>query len=91
MLEQLLDSYGDGAVLAMAGALVGLLFGAAAQRSQFCLRAATVEVFERKPGDRMAIWLLVFFSAMTITQAAILAGLLDVSGARQIARVCGSW
>ena len=85
MLEQLLDSYGDGAVLAMAGALVGLLFGAAAQRSQFCLRAATVEVFERKPGDRMAIWLLVFFSAMAITQGAILAGLLDVSGARQIA------
>ncbi len=85
MLESLLDTYGDGATLAMLGALVGLLFGAAAQHSRFCLRAATIEVFTRKPGHRMAIWLLVFFTAMGTTQLAVAAGLLDTSVARQIA------
>ncbi len=85
VLENALDAYGEGTVLAAAGLAVGLVFGAAAQRSRFCLRAATVEVFSRRPGERMAVWLLVFFSALAATQAAILGGWLDVSGARQIA------
>ncbi len=84
-LENALEAYGEGTVLAAAGLTVGLVFGAAAQRSRFCLRAATVEVFSRRPGERMAVWLLVFFSALAATQGAILAGWLDVSGARQIA------
>ena len=44
MLETLIDRYGEPSVLMMAGALVGLVFGIAAQHSRFCLRAATVEV-----------------------------------------------
>ena len=85
MIESLLDTYGEGAVLALAGALVGLLFGASAQHSRFCLRAATIEVFERRPGARMAVWLIVFFTALAVTQLSIMAGLLDVSEARQMA------
>lgn len=85
MLEQMLDTYGDSTVLALAGAVIGVLFGATAQQSRFCLRAATVELYERKPGDRMAIWLLVFFSAMAVTQLASVTGFLDTSQARQIA------
>jgi len=85
MLEQMLDTYGDSTVLALAGAVIGVLFGATAQQSRFCLRAATVELYERKPGDRMAIWLLVFFSAMAVTQLASVTGFLDTSLARQIA------
>ena len=85
MLESLLETYGDATVLAVIGALVGLLFGAAAQRSRFCLRAATVETFEGRPGDRMAIWLIVFFTALGATQLAVISGALDVSGARQLA------
>ncbi|NNE81804.1 MAG: YeeE/YedE family protein [Silicimonas sp.] len=85
MIETLLDTYGEGTVLAAIGALVGLLFGAAAQHSRFCLRAATIEVFERHLGARMAVWLLVFFAALAVTQAARMMGILDISEARQIA------
>lgn len=85
MLEALIDRFGDGTVLAIGGLLVGLLFGAAAQHSRFCLRAATVEFFEAKPGPRIGIWLVVFFAAVALVQAATAFGLFDPSSARQIA------
>jgi uncharacterized membrane protein YedE/YeeE len=85
MLETLIDTYGDGAVLAMAGALVGVIFGAAAQHSRFCLRAATIEVAERGLGPRLSIWLIAFSAGVLSVQAAIAAGLLDVSQSRQLA------
>ncbi|NKX45735.1 YeeE/YedE family protein [Roseicyclus persicicus] len=85
MLEDLLISRGEPVVLAGAGALTGLVFGWAAQRSRFCLRAATVEVAEGQFGPRLAIWLIAFFAAMALTQAGIAAGVFDVSSARQLA------
>lgn len=85
MLESLLDRFGDGAVLMAAGALVGLLFGAAAQHSRFCLRAATIDVSEGRLGPRLPIWLLSFCAAVLCVQSAIFMGLLDVSQARQLA------
>ncbi|WP_227270890.1 YeeE/YedE family protein [Roseobacter weihaiensis] len=85
MLEGLLDRFGDGAVLMMAGALVGFIFGAAAQHSRFCLRAATVELSEGHSGSRLAIWLIAFSAAALCVQAAIASGVLDVSEARQLA------
>ena len=85
MLETLIDTWGDGAVLAMAGALVGLLFGAAAQHSRFCLRAATVELAERCIGPRLAIWLIAFSAGVLSVQGAIALGWLDVSAARPLA------
>ncbi len=85
MLESLLDRFGDGAVLMAAGAVVGLLFGAAAQHSRFCLRAATIDVAEARLGPRLPIWLLSFCAAVMCVQAAIVAGVLDVSDARQLA------
>lgn len=85
MLESLLDRWGDATVLAVAGLITGLIFGVAAQHSRFCLRAATAEVAAGHPGDRMAIWLVAFFSALLATQSAVLAGILDVSSARQLA------
>jgi uncharacterized membrane protein YedE/YeeE len=84
MMETLLDRFGEPVVMCAAGLLVGLLFGAAALHSRFCLRAATVEVTEGQPGPRMAIWLVAFFSALFAVQAAIWAGLLDTSAARQL-------
>jgi len=78
-------AWGDPPVLALAGALTGLLFGWAAQRSRFCLRAATVEVAEGVFGPRLAIWLIVFFTAMGLTQGGIALGLFDVSSTRQLA------
>lgn len=85
MLETLIDTYGDGAVLAMAGALVGVIFGVAAQHSRFCLRAATIEVAERHFGPRLSIWLIAFSAGVLSVQGAIAAGVLDVSQSRQLA------
>ncbi|MBW4709152.1 YeeE/YedE family protein [Roseobacter sp. YSTF-M11] len=86
MLEALIDRFGDGPVLMMAGALVGVIFGLAAQHSRFCLRAATVEVSGGRLGPRLSIWLVAFTSAVFAVQCAILAGVLDVTEARQLAR-----
>lgn len=85
MIESLIDRFGDGAVLMMAGGLTGLIFGAAAQHSRFCLRAATVEVADRSVGPRLATWLLAFTAAVLFVQGAIALGHLDVSEARQLA------
>lgn len=85
MLETLIDRFGDPAVMCAVGLLVGLLFGAAAVHSKFCLRAATVEVSEGQPGPRLAIWLVAFFAALVTVQATIWSGGLDTSDARQLA------
>ncbi len=85
MIEGLLDRFGDGAVLAAAGGATGLLFGAMAQHSRFCLRAATVEVAEGRFGARLSIWLIAFCAAVLAVQGPIAAGVLDVSGSRQLA------
>lgn len=85
MLETLIDIYGDGAGLAMAGALVGVIFGAAAQHSRFCLRAATIEVAERGLGPRLSIWIIAFSAGVLAVQGAIATGVLDVSEARPLA------
>lgn len=85
MFEILLDRFGDGAVLAMAGALVGILFGTMAQHSRFCLRAATVEVAEGRLGPRLYIWLIAFGAAVWSVQSMVALGWLDVSDARQLA------
>ena len=85
MIETWIDLYGEGALLLAAGALVGLIFGAAAQHSRFCLRAATVEVADGQFGPRLAVWLLAFLAAVLSVQAAIQLEWLDVSEARQLA------
>lgn len=85
MLEYLLERFGDGATLAMAGALTGVVFGAMAQHSRFCLRAASVEVSEGKLGPRLFIWLIAFSAAVLSVQGLVAGGLIDVSQARQLA------
>ena len=42
-LASWVDRHGATVVLALGGALIGALFGFAAQRSRFCLRAAVIE------------------------------------------------
>lgn len=84
-LETLTATWGDAAVLFAGGLGVGLLFGAFAQHSRFCLRSATIEFSERTLGPKLAVWLLTFSAAVVVCQWAILTGRLDVSDARQIA------
>jgi len=84
-MEHLIDLLGDGGALVALGALVGALFGAAAQHSRFCLRAATVEVAERRMGPKLGIWLIAFCAAVAAVQTAIVFDLFDPSDARQLA------
>ncbi len=84
-LITLSDAIGEKNTLAVGGLVVGVLFGALAQRSRFCLRAATIEFGHGAIGRKVAVWVLVFSAAVAATQSAILLGLLDVSEARQLA------
>ena len=84
-MASLLERYGDAAVLAAGGALIGTLFGFTAQRSRFCLRAAVIEFWHWRFGEKLAVWLLTFSTAVVGVQLLILAGALDVSDARQLA------
>lgn len=85
MLADWLEIFGDGTVLAMGGALIGMLFGFFAQRSRFCLRAAVIEFWHGQFGTKLAVWLLAFSAAVVAVQALSLAAALDTSAARQIA------
>ena len=51
-LTWLTETLGDDRTLALGGILVGLVFGAAAQRSEFCLRSATIEFWRGRMGTR---------------------------------------
>ena len=84
-LAFLLDRFSEPAVLALGGLAVGLLFGAFAQQSRFCLRAAVIEFVDGAPGPKLAIWLLTFSAAVLGTQVLVFADLARLSEARQIA------
>ncbi len=78
-LDTLIEHLGETGTLALAGALLGLLFGAAAQRSRLCLRAAVADA------GGLAVWLVVWATALVATQGLVLAGGLDTGAARSLA------
>ena len=84
-LASWVDRHGSAAALALGGAAIGALFGFFAQRSRFCLRAAVIEFWHGKFGEKLSVWLLAFSSALIAVQGLILLGWLDVSSARQLA------
>ena len=86
----IIEFLGEGNLEALMGLGVGMIFGIAAQRSRFCLRAATVEFARGQMGPRLAIWLLTFSTAVVWVQGAQTLGLFRVSDARMMA-VPGSW
>jgi uncharacterized membrane protein YedE/YeeE len=81
---------GEAPAAALFGLLTGAIFGVSAQRSNFCLRAATVEFARGSLGPRVSIWLLTFSTALVWVQGAELLGLMRSSEARMMA-VTGSW
>ncbi len=83
-LDMLFNFLGEGGAVAFVGLVVGLGFGALAQRSRFCFRAAVIEFTRGAFGSKTAIWLLAFGGAVVAVQGLIAAGLLDVSEARQL-------
>lgn len=84
-LAYLLDRFPEVWLLAAGGLLVGVLFGAFAQQSRFCLRAASLEFSRGAPRDRLPVWLLAFSSAVLCTQILIVFGEVQASEARQLA------
>ena len=84
-LASLLEAWGDANVLAAGGALIGLVFGFAAQRSRFCARAAVLECCDGRPGDRFSVWWLALGAAFVGTQLLVLSGLLEPAKSRFIA------
>ncbi|KUJ80419.1 lipocalin [Ruegeria marisrubri] len=89
-LVSLVERVGEAPTAALFGLITGIIFGVAAQRSRFCLRAATVEFARGRLEDKVAVWFLTFSTAVVWVQAAQLLGLMDSADARMMA-VPGSW
>ncbi|MBC8242479.1 MAG: YeeE/YedE family protein [Alphaproteobacteria bacterium] len=84
-LTWILDPLGPTATVSLGGLLIGLAFGATAQQSRFCLRAAVVEFARGAIGSKVSIWLLAFSGAVFATQLFLHWDILDVRDARQLA------
>lgn len=84
-IDRAVEALGPAGALALAGLLVGLLFGFMAERSRFCLRSAVIEFVTTQFGDKLAIWLLSFGVAFAGIQFLVVEGLLDVAGTRALA------
>lgn len=89
-LITLAERLGEAPLAAVFGLITGVIFGVSAQRSGFCLRAATVQFARGQMGVRMAVWLLCFSTALIWVQAGKLLGYINVPEARMMA-VPGSW
>ena len=84
-LSSLTEFLGEKTTIALAGLIIGLLFGVCAQRSRFCLRSAVVEFWNRQGTAKLAVWLFAFATAIVATQMFIIQDWLDVGQARQLA------
>lgn len=80
-----IEALGESGVSAAGGLIIGMVFGFCAQRSRFCLRAAAVEFARGSVGAKVAVWLMVFATALLGTQALVAGRWLDVSETRQLA------
>ena len=86
----LIERIGEAPTAALFGLITGLIFGIAAQRSRFCLRAASVEFARGLMKDKVAVWFLTFSTALVWVQGAQLLCLMETQEARMMA-VPGSW
>ena len=84
MLDRLIELVGDQWALAIGGVVIGIFFGAFAQRSRFCLRSATLEVAHGRLGERLAVWLFAFSTALIVTQLLIVFRFFDTGTVRQL-------
>lgn len=89
-LLALVERIGEEPTAALMGLVTGMVFGIAAQRSRFCLRAATVEFARGQLGDKVAVWLLTISTAIVWVQGAQMLGLMRSADTRMMA-IPGSW
>lgn len=82
------ESFGEPGVLALGAALIGLVFGIAAQRSRFCLRSAVIDVTGTGESgirwQRLAFWAGTLGLAIAATQLAIYSGFFEAERVRQL-------
>ena len=83
-ITDIMERFGDAETMALAGLVVGLAFGIAAQASAFCLRAAAVEVGRGEAGSRLGVWLLAAAAAVLGTQVLAAGGYLDLDASRYL-------
>jgi uncharacterized membrane protein YedE/YeeE len=83
-MQELLAEWGEAAVSFTGGLLLGAFFGWMAQRSRFCLRAATIDFWRGALSDRVAVWALAFSAAVALTQLAVWSEWLAVADVRQL-------
>lgn len=83
-LAGLIEQYEMPVVVSVGAAVIGAVFGFAAQRSRFCARAAVIDIAEGHLGERFCVWFLAFASALVAVQALVLAGGLDRAATRFI-------
>lgn len=86
----IVERIGEAPAAALFGLITGIVFGVAAQRSNFCLRAATVEFARGSLGPKVSVWLLTFSTAMVWVQSAQMLGLFRGADSR-VMSVPGSW
>lgn len=81
-LVPLIDLVGEPATLLIGGAVLGLLFGFAAQRSAFCTRSAVLDITRGRGLDSLAVWLAGLATAILGIQWLLLSGMIGVSDTR---------
>ena len=86
----IVETLGEETSAVLFGLLTGIIFGVAAQRSRFCLRAAAVEFARGVLGTKVSVWFLTFSTAVVWVQGAAMLGLFRAEDARMMA-VTGSW
>ncbi|MEP2435592.1 MAG: YeeE/YedE family protein, partial [Roseibium sp.] len=84
-LSFLLERVPEPLILATGGLLVGMMFGAFAQQSRFCLRAAALDFAHGIFGVRLSVWLFAFSAALVATQVLAGLGQVQTNEARQLA------
>lgn len=89
-IVDLVERIGEAPTAAIFGLITGIVFGVAAQRSNFCLRAATIEFARGSLGPKVSVWLLTFSTAMVWVQSAQMFGLFRGADSR-VMSVPGSW
>jgi uncharacterized protein len=85
LINQSLAAFGLPGTLALAGLMVGLLFGFMAQKSGFCLRTAVIEFATAHFGPKLAIWLLTFGVAIVTIQFMVAHGSVSLASVPMLA------
>ena len=83
-IDTLIDYFGSDKLSALFGLSIGLLFGVFAQRSNFCLRSATIEFWRGQVGSNFVVWLLAFATAVFGAQFVIFSEWIDIDSIRPL-------